>query len=191
MSKQLFNSVLKKATKVGAQVYDQGREIYSTTARHIEQRFGSEEEGDDDGTRAHSNSNGVVIDVPKSVEINGERYRISKLLDEGGFSYVFLVRNSMGEEFALKKLLIQEEEAYQNAMREIKFMVCILFYLNLNSFQKQLSGHENVINVLGEKVVSVNAKREVFILMELADDSLISVIQRKAENNTQFKEDQM
>jgi hypothetical protein len=122
MSKQLFNSVLKKASKVGAQVYDQGREIYSSTARHIEQRFG--DEGDDDGTRAHSNSNGVVIDVPKSVEINGERYRITKLLDEGGFSYVFLVKNSMGEEFALKKLLIQEEEGYQNAMREIKFMVC-------------------------------------------------------------------
>jgi hypothetical protein len=58
-------------------------------------------------------------------------------------------------------------------------------------FQKQLSGHENIVNVLGEKVVGREGKREVFILMELADDSLISAIQRKAENNSQFKEEQM
>ncbi len=85
MSRQ-FNSILKKASKVGAQVYDSGREIYSSTARTIEQKlndFSSDDTagGDDDSLRAH-NSNGVTIDVPKSVEINGERYRVVQFFSQ-------------------------------------------------------------------------------------------------------------
>ncbi|KAL0488881.1 serine/threonine-protein kinase [Acrasis kona] len=175
--KQIFNSVLKKASKV----YDQGRDLASSTARQLEQKFNDFQLDDNDnnheGTRTHSNSSGISVDVPKSVEINGERYRVLKLLDEGGFSYVFIVRNSAGEEFALKKLLIQEEEAYRNAMREIKFM-------------KLLTGHENIVSIIGDKVLqSGGGKREVYILMELADDSLINVIQRKAEARSHLKEE--
>jgi hypothetical protein len=57
--------------------------------------------------------------------------------------------------------------------------------------QKQLSGHENIISLMGDKTISREGKREVYILMELAEDSLISVIQRKAENRAYFKEEQM
>ncbi len=58
--------------------------------------------------------------------------------------------------------------------------------------KKLLNGHENIIKIYGDKTLrGSNSQREVYILMELAEDSLISMVQRKAEMGGQFKEEQM
>ncbi len=46
----------------------------------------------------------------------------------GGYSYVFLVKDMVtGEDYALKRLLIQDKEMYKNAKEEIDFMVTQFF----------------------------------------------------------------
>lgn len=53
-----------------------------------------------------------------TLKINGRTYTIEKLLGEGGFAFVYLVRDDSGRRFALKKLLVTAE-GVKNAMREV------------------------------------------------------------------------
>ena len=57
-----------------------------------------------------------------TLKINGRSYKIEKLLGEGGFSFVYLIRDiSSGRMFALKKILVTSgQEGVQMAMREIE-----------------------------------------------------------------------
>ncbi|TXT07279.1 hypothetical protein VHUM_03449 [Vanrija humicola] len=55
-----------------------------------------------------------------TLKINGRSYKVEKLLGEGGFSFVYLIRDtSSGRLFALKKMLVTTgQEGVQAAMRE-------------------------------------------------------------------------
>jgi serine/threonine kinase 16 len=59
----------------------------------------------------------------KTVYLHGRTLKVLRLLGEGGYSFVYLVRDAeMGEEFALKKMLCQSSEHLQLAKREIDTM---------------------------------------------------------------------
>ncbi|WVF72171.1 hypothetical protein IAT40_006983 [Kwoniella sp. CBS 6097] len=55
-------------------------------------------------------------------QINGRSYKVEKLLGEGGFSFVYLIRDlSSGRLYALKKILITSgQEGVKEAMREVE-----------------------------------------------------------------------
>ncbi|WWC61092.1 uncharacterized protein I303_103670 [Kwoniella dejecticola CBS 10117] len=57
-----------------------------------------------------------------TLKINGRSYKIEKLLGEGGFSFVYLIRDlSSGRLYALKKILITSgQEGVKEAMREVE-----------------------------------------------------------------------
>lgn len=76
-----------------------------------------------------------------TLKINGRQYKVEKLLGEGGFSFVYLIRDtSSGRLFALKKILVTSgQEAVQTAMREVE--VCRRFR------------HPNLIKLLDSAVV--------------------------------------
>jgi serine/threonine protein kinase len=121
----------------------------------------------------------LPVNVPPKIQVENYTVKVVKLLDEGGYSYVFLVKDlHTGEDFALKRLLIQDKEMYTNAKREIEFM-------------KQLSGHENIIKLLATSDSKQGGSHEVYILMELAKDSLISMLQRKLDEGTHFPEEEL
>lgn len=57
-----------------------------------------------------------------TLKINGRQYKVERLLGEGGFSFVYLIRDlSSGRLFALKKMLITTgQDGVQTAMREVE-----------------------------------------------------------------------
>lgn len=53
---------------------------------------------------------------------------------------------------------------------------------------KKLTGNEGIIKLIGTKVSGNNSKKYIYILMELANDSLIKMLQRKLDSKTTFSE---
>ncbi|OQV17255.1 Cyclin-G-associated kinase [Hypsibius exemplaris] len=71
--------------------------------------------------------------VGNIVEIEAKRYRVKRLLAEGGFAYVYLVQDvESGKDYALKRLLAHDDEVAKAIKQEIKFL-------------KKLNGHPNII----------------------------------------------
>ena len=61
----------------------------------------------------------------EEVKVEGRRFSVSRQLGEGGFSYVYLVReipDTRGEEFALKRVILHEEEHARAVEHEIAIM---------------------------------------------------------------------
>ncbi|KAF0978607.1 hypothetical protein FDP41_002427 [Naegleria fowleri] len=109
----------------------------------------------------------LPVDMPPKIEINGETYKITKLLGEGGFSFVFVVKNiNTGEDFALKRLLIQDPSQGIQARKEIEVM-------------KKLNNHENVVKLIGVKEIQNGRANEIYILMELADTEVVSMMEER------------
>jgi serine/threonine kinase 16 len=76
-----------------------------------------------------------------TLKINGRQYTIEKLLGEGGFAFVYLIRDqSSGRLFALKKILVTSgQEGVTAAMREVEAY---------RRFK-----HKNIIRILDSAVV--------------------------------------
>ena len=76
-----------------------------------------------------------------TLKINGRSYKVEKLLGEGGFAFVYLIRDtSSGRLFALKKILVTTgQDGIQTAMREVEA------YRRLR--------HPNIIKLLDSAVV--------------------------------------
>nr|ODN77320.1 NAK protein kinase [Cryptococcus depauperatus CBS 7841] len=76
-----------------------------------------------------------------TLKINGRQYKVEKLLGEGGFSFVYLVRDLSSDRlYALKKILVTSgQEGVKEAMREVEAY---------RRFQ-----HPNIIRILGSAVV--------------------------------------
>jgi hypothetical protein len=90
--------------------------------------------------------------VPSNLEIAGHKITFIKLLDEGGFSFVYLVKDETGQNYALKQLIAQEREMYEKIAEEIKYM-------------QLLSGKTGIINLIGTKVLQTKNKKNIYILM--------------------------
>lgn len=105
--------------------------------------------------------------VPSKIDIDGDSYKITKLLGEGGFSFVFIVKNiNTGVDYALKRLLIQDSSQGIQARKEIEVM-------------KKLNNHENVVKLLGVKDLQSGRTNEIYILMELADTEVVAMMEEK------------
>ncbi|EFC43718.1 predicted protein, partial [Naegleria gruberi] len=121
----------------------------------------------------------LPVDVPKTIEINGETYKITKLLGEGGFSFVFIVKNiQTGVDYALKRLLIQDSSQSVQAKKEIDVM-------------KKLNNHENVVKLIGVKEIQNNRTNEIYILMELADSEVVGMMEERLNQRSKFSEQEI
>ena len=156
----------KKAMAANLNKLDQKFDEFKSTASQNLQNFQrSREDWGAEDLNPMGSANNFPVDVPPTLDINGQTYRITKLLDEGGYSFVFTVRDvDSGKEYALKRLLIQEEEMMKVAMNEIKVM-------------EQVNGHPNIINFEGyKKIAKGNNHNELYILMELAEGMTMTVL---------------
>ncbi|KAH9489463.1 hypothetical protein Btru_046281 [Bulinus truncatus] len=80
--------------------------------------------------------------VGQIVELGNQKLRVKRLIAEGGFAYVFVAQdNSTGKEYALKRLLANDEEKNKAVLEEIKYL-------------KKLSGHPNIINFISAAAIS-------------------------------------
>ncbi|KAN0045108.1 hypothetical protein ACTA71_006636 [Dictyostelium dimigraforme] len=75
----------------------------------------------------------------KTFTINGVKYTVNRILGEGGFSFVYLVKdNSNSKKYALKVMICQTQESINTAKREI------------NAFQT--FNHENIMKLVDHSV---------------------------------------
>ncbi|GAM27617.1 hypothetical protein SAMD00019534_107930 [Acytostelium subglobosum LB1] len=111
--------------------------------------------------------------VDKAYNINGKKYICSRLLAEGGFSFVYLVKDASGRRYALKSMLCQTAESEQVANREIQVF---------NKFN-----HPNILRLIDHSVCKshkVQGAKEYNMLMPFyKDGSLQDVLDRQRTVN--------
>ncbi|XP_062905278.1 cyclin-G-associated kinase isoform X2 [Mobula hypostoma] len=112
--------------------------------------------------------------VGQTVELGDVRLRIKRVIAEGGFAFVYEAQDlGNGRDYALKRLLSNEEEKNKAIIQEVCFM-------------KKLSGHPNIVQFSSAasigKEESDTGQGEFLILTELCKGQLVEFL-KKAEVN--------
>lgn len=85
------------------------------------------------GTGQNREGNSFVGEL---VELGNQKLRVKRLVAEGGFALVFVAQDlTSGKEYALKRLLANDEEKTKAVIEEVKFL-------------KKLTGHPNIIQFI-------------------------------------------
>ncbi|XP_053182021.1 cyclin-G-associated kinase [Scomber japonicus] len=108
--------------------------------------------------------------VGQLVELGDMKLRIKRVIAEGGFAFVYEAQDmGSGKDYALKRLLSNEEEKNKEIIQEVCFM-------------KKLSGHPNVVQFSSaasiSKEESDTGQAEFLILTELCKGQLVDFIKR-------------
>ncbi|XP_005459852.1 cyclin-G-associated kinase isoform X1 [Oreochromis niloticus] len=108
--------------------------------------------------------------VGQVVELGDMKLRIKRVIAEGGFAFVYEAQDmSSGKDYALKRLLSNEEEKNKEIIQEVCFM-------------KKLSGHPNTVQFCSaasiSKEESDTGQAEFLILTELCKGQLVDFIKR-------------
>uniref|UniRef100_A0A8P4G1L8 Cyclin-G-associated kinase n=1 Tax=Dicentrarchus labrax TaxID=13489 RepID=A0A8P4G1L8_DICLA len=108
--------------------------------------------------------------VGQVVELGDMKLRIRRVIAEGGFAFVYEAQDmSSGKDYALKRLLSNEEEKNKEIIQEVCFM-------------KKLSGHPNMVQFCSaasiSKEESDTGQAEFLILTELCKGQLVDFIKR-------------
>ncbi|GAM19899.1 hypothetical protein SAMD00019534_030740, partial [Acytostelium subglobosum LB1] len=105
----------------------------------------------------------------KSHKIGGYQLNVVKQIAEGGFSYVYLVKDAnTGKQFALKRILVRDNEELANVKHEIDIMQLVKHHKNIVKFIDY--NHSKSTN-------------EVFILMELCSGGhLVDLMMKRQQN---------
>ncbi|XP_072290222.1 cyclin-G-associated kinase isoform X2 [Eucyclogobius newberryi] len=108
--------------------------------------------------------------VGQIVELGDMKLRIKRVIAEGGFAFVYEAQDmASGKDYALKRLLSNEEEKNKEIIQEVCFM-------------KKLSGHPNMVQFCAaasiSKEESDTGQAEFLILTELCKGQLVDFIKR-------------
>ncbi|KAK3091567.1 hypothetical protein FSP39_020845 [Pinctada imbricata] len=112
------------------------------------------------GYLSGTNTGGAENDfVGQSVELGEQKLRVRRVIAEGGFAFVYVAQDiANGKDFALKRLLANDEEKNTAVMDEIRFL-------------KKLSGHPNIVQFIAaasiSKEESGHGQAEYLLLTEL------------------------
>ncbi|XP_033637106.1 cyclin-G-associated kinase-like [Asterias rubens] len=109
--------------------------------------------------------------VGSQVELGEMKLRVKRVIAEGGFAFVFVAADNSGREYALKRLLANDDETSKAILQEITIL-------------KKLSGHPNIVQFVSAasigKEESDNGQSEFLVLMELCTGgALVDAIQCK------------
>ncbi|XP_068399727.1 cyclin-G-associated kinase isoform X3 [Eschrichtius robustus] len=108
--------------------------------------------------------------VGQTVEMGELRLRVRRVLAEGGFAFVYEAQDlGSGREYALKRLLSNEEEKNRAIIQEVCFM-------------KKLSGHPNIVQFCSAASIgreeSDTGQAEFLLLMELCRGQLVEFLKK-------------
>ncbi|XP_037065190.1 cyclin-G-associated kinase isoform X4 [Peromyscus leucopus] len=108
--------------------------------------------------------------VGQTVELGELRLRVRRVLAEGGFAFVYEAQDlGSGREYALKRLLSNEEEKNRAIIQEVCFL-------------KKLSGHPNIVQFCSAasigKEESDTGQAEFLLLTELCKGQLVEFLRR-------------
>ncbi|XP_005408741.1 PREDICTED: cyclin-G-associated kinase isoform X3 [Chinchilla lanigera] len=108
--------------------------------------------------------------VGQTVELGELRLRVRRVLAEGGFAFVYEAQDlGSGREYALKRLLSNEEEKNRAIIQEVCFL-------------KKLSGHPNIVQFCSAasigKEESDTGQAEFLLLTELCRGQLVEFLKK-------------
>ncbi|XP_029457666.1 LOW QUALITY PROTEIN: cyclin-G-associated kinase [Rhinatrema bivittatum] len=108
--------------------------------------------------------------VGQTVELGALRLRVRRVIAEGGFAFVYDAEDlQSGKEYALKRLLSNEEEKNKAIIQEVCFM-------------KKLSGHPNIVQFCSAasigKEESDTGQAEFLLLTELCKGQLVEFLSK-------------
>ncbi|KAG7661131.1 ENV7 [[Candida] subhashii] len=123
-----------------------------------------------------------------SITINRSKFRIIKLLGEGGFSYVYLVsqKSTTSNEsfYALKKIRCpfgSNDETFKNAIKEIK---------NYHRFVNSKTPY--IIQSIDETIINeIDGSKTIYILLPYFEKSLQDIINNLVLNDEKMGEDEI
>ncbi|CUM66068.1 uncharacterized protein PRCAT00003722001 [Priceomyces carsonii] len=120
------------------------------------------------------------------ISIKNNKYKIIRLLGEGGFSYVYLVSHKSNNNslYALKKIRCPygaSDESYKNAMKEIR---------NYHRFSNSKTPYINQ-SIEEDIVDQKDGSKTVYILMPYFAKSLQDIINFNVLNNQSMEEDEI
>ncbi|XP_052833700.1 cyclin-G-associated kinase-like [Octopus bimaculoides] len=110
--------------------------------------------------------------VGQSVELGQQKLRVKSVIAEGGFAFVYVAQDiSTGKEYALKRLLANDDEKSHIIMEEIRYL-------------KKLSGHPNVVQFISAAAIgkeeSDHGQAEYLICTELCTGGQLVDVLREA-----------
>lgn len=120
------------------------------------------------------------------VSMNNAKYKIIRLLGEGGFSYVYLVshKSNNNSQYALKKIRCpfgSDDETFKNAMKEIK---------NYHRFSNSKTPY--IIQSIDETIVNEkDGSKTIYILLPYFEKSLQDMITYNVLNELTMEEDEI
>ncbi|XP_010227060.1 PREDICTED: cyclin-G-associated kinase [Tinamus guttatus] len=108
--------------------------------------------------------------VGQTVEMGDMKLRVKRVIAEGGFAFVYEAQDlGSGKDYALKRLLSNEEEKNKAIIQEVCFM-------------KKLSGHPNIVQFCSAasigKEESDTGQGEFLLLTELCKGQLVEFLKR-------------
>lgn len=113
----------------------------------------------------HKEQNGLEGRI---IDIGSFKVQVRNVIAEGGFSCVYSARDAIhgSKPFALKHIICNDEESLELAMKEISVM-------------KSLNGHPNVVTLCAHAVFDMGRTKEILLLMECCEKSLVNVLESR------------
>ncbi|XP_030461953.1 uncharacterized protein LOC115681983 [Syzygium oleosum] len=113
----------------------------------------------------------------RTIDIGNVKVHVRNIIAEGGFSCVYLARDAlhMSKQFALKHIICNDEESLEVAVKEISVM-------------KSLAGHPNVVALHAHTVLDMGRTKEVLLLMDFCEKSLVNVLESRGAAHFEEKQ---
>uniref|UniRef100_A0A0D9XBZ1 Protein kinase domain-containing protein n=1 Tax=Leersia perrieri TaxID=77586 RepID=A0A0D9XBZ1_9ORYZ len=115
----------------------------------------------------------------RTVDVGNVRVHVREAVAEGGFSCVYLARDAvnLAKQYALKHVVIQDEESLDLVQKEITVM-------------RSLKGHPNVVTLVAHAILDTGARaREALLVMEFCEKSLVAALESRGDGH--FDEQQV
>ncbi|ONM20326.1 putative serine/threonine-protein kinase [Zea mays] len=102
----------------------------------------------------------------RTVDVGNVKVHVREAIAEGGFSSVYAARDLVNpaKQYALKRVIVQDEESLNLVQKEITVM-------------RSLKGHPNVVTLVAHAILDMGRMREALLLMEFCGKSLVSVLE--------------
>ncbi|XP_022998413.1 probable serine/threonine-protein kinase DDB_G0276461 isoform X1 [Cucurbita maxima] len=104
----------------------------------------------------------------RSIDVGNLKIHVRNVIAEGGFSCVYLAKDAIhvSKQYALKHIICNDVESLELALKEISVM-------------KSLRGHPNVVTLYAHTIVDMGRTKEVLIVMEFCEKSLVNVLESR------------
>ncbi|PAN11205.1 hypothetical protein PAHAL_2G201800 [Panicum hallii] len=102
----------------------------------------------------------------RTIDVGNVKVHVRDAIAEGGFSCVYAARDMVNpaKQYALKHVIVQDEESMELVRKEITVM-------------RSLKGHPNVVMLVAHAILDMGRAREALLVMEFCEKSLVSVLE--------------